>query len=55
MPADPRRVRLFFVDDPGSFCERHGRNYLTRRRRGGEGGGGGSLTDGAVLSAYRWA
>ena len=48
-------VWLFFVDDPGSFGERHGKSYLTRRRRGGEGGGGGSLTGGAVLSAYRWA
>ena len=50
-----RRVWLFFVDDPGSFGERHGKSYLTRRRRGGAGGGGGSLTGGAVLSAYRWA
>ena len=48
-------VWLFFVDDPGSFGERHGKSYLTRRRRGGAGGGGGSLTGGAVLSAYRWA
>ena len=50
-----RWVWLFFVDDPGSFGERHGKSYLTRRRRGGAGGGGGSLTGGAVLSAYRWA
>ena len=50
-----RGVWLFFVDDPGSFGERHGKSYLTRRRRGGAGGGGGSLTGGAVLSAYRWA
>ena len=46
------RVWLFFVNDPGSFCERHGKSYLTRRRRGGEGGGGGSLTGGAVLSVF---
>ena len=50
-----RRVRLFFVGGPGSFCERHGKSYLTRRRRSGEGGGGGSLTGGAVPVAYRWA
>ena len=49
-PARPRLlarsiwVCLFFVNDPGSFCEWHGKSYLTRRRRGGEGGGGGSLT-----------
>ena len=56
-PQDPdaKRVWLFFVNDPGSFCERHGKGYLTRRRRGGDGGGGGSLTGGTVLSAYRWA
>ena len=51
----PETLRDFFVDDPGSFGERHGKSYLTRRRRGGAGGGGGSLTGGAVLSAYRWA
>ena len=32
-------VRLFFVDGPRGFCQRHGKSYLTRRRRGGEGGG----------------
>ena len=48
-------VRLFFVDGPGGFCERHGKSYLARRRRGGEGGGGGSLSGGAIPSAYRRA
>ena len=28
-------VRLFFVDGPRGFCQRHGKSYLTRRRRGG--------------------
>ena len=51
----PDWVRLFFVDGPGGFCERHGKSYLTRRRRGGEGGGGGSLSGGAIPSAYRRA
>ena len=50
-----RRVRLFFVDGPRGFCQRHGKSYLTRRRRGGEGGGGGLLTGRAISSAYRWA
>ena len=50
-----RRVRLFFVDGPRGFCQRHGKSYLTRRRRGGEGGGGGLLTGRAIPSAYRWA
>ena len=49
------RVRLFFVDGPRGFCQRHGKSYLTRRRRGGEGGGGGLLTGRAIPSAYRWA
>ena len=48
-------VRLFFVDGPRGFCQRHGKSYLTRRRRGGEGGGGGLLTGCAIPSAYRWA
>ena len=48
-------VRLFFVDGPRGFCERHGKSYLTRRRCGGEGGGGGLLTGRAIPSAYRWA
>ena len=48
-------VRLFFVDGPRGFCQRHGKSYLTRRRRGGEGGGGGLLTGRAISSAYRWA
>ena len=48
-------VRLFFVDGPRGFCQRHGKSYLTRRRRGGEGGGGGLLTGRAIPSAYRWA
>ena len=50
-----RWVRLFFVDGPRGFCQRHGKSYLTRRRRGGEGGGGGLLTGRAIPSAYRWA
>ena len=50
-----RRVRLFFVDGPRGFCQRHGKSYLTRRRRGGEGGGGGLLTGRPIPSAYRWA
>ena len=41
-------VRLFFVDGPRGFCQRHGKSYLTRRRRGGEGGGGGLLTGRAI-------
>ena len=53
-PTAPR-VRLFFVDGPRGFCERHGKSYLTRRRCGGEGGGGGLLTGRAIPSAYRWA
>ena len=53
--GDPIRVRLFFVDGPRGFCQRHGKSYLTRRRRGGEGGGGGLLTGRAIPSAYRWA
>ena len=51
-------VRLFFVDGPRGFCQRHGKSYLTRRRRGGEGGGGGGgglLTGRPIPSAYRWA
>ena len=48
-------VRLFFVDGPRGFCQRHGKSYLTRRRRGGEGGAGGLLTSRAIPSAYRWA
>ena len=52
---DRRRVRLFFVDGPRGFCQRHGKSYLTRQRRGGEGGGGGLLTGRAIPSAYRWA
>ena len=48
-------VRLFFVDGPRGFCQRHGKSYLTRRRRSGEGGGGGLLTGRAISSAYRWA
>ena len=51
----PSWVRLFFVDGPRGFCQRHGQSYLTRRRRGGEGGGGGLLTGRAISSAYRWA
>ena len=39
-PAYQRRVRLFFVDGPRGFCQRHGKSYLTRRRRGGGEGGG---------------
>ena len=50
-----RWVRLFFVDGPRGFCQRHGKSYLTRRRRGGEGGGGGLLTGRPIPSAYRWA
>ena len=53
--GDPEWVRLFFVDGPRGFCQRHGKSYLTRRRRGGEGGGGGLLTGCAIPSAYRWA
>ena len=53
--AQMRGVRLFFVDGPRGFCQRHGQSYLTRRRRGGEGGGGGLLTGRAISSAYRWA
>ena len=52
---EPKWVRLFFVDGPRGFCQRHGKSYLTRRRRGGEGGGGGLLTGRPIPSAYRWA
>ena len=44
-------VRLFFVDDCKSLCERHDKTYLTRRRRGGDGGSDGSVTGGGVRSA----
>ena len=53
--AESGWVRLFFVDGPRGFCQRHGKSYLTRRRRGGEGGGGGLLTGRPIPSAYRWA